>query len=115
MTKHPNTIPLSIRQTAHCLLMPEFKVDSTDRYPSVSDSGLPPPSAFQLLMPLTSTLTFPKHIPVFAKILRCLDDINEAYNISKATDPNEPQSTEILLRVRFAQTKEMTRSTVVKR
>ena len=99
VTKHLSTIPLPIRGTAQSLLLPEFKVDASDRYPSVGDFGLPPPSAFQIMMPMTSTLTFPKHFPTFAKILRSLDDISGVYRVSVATNPGEIQATDIRLKV----------------
>ena len=99
VTKQLTMIPLPIRQTAQTLLLPEFKAESSDRYPSVGELGLPPPSAFQMLMPMTSTLSFPKHFPIFAKILRCLDDISSAYLISRATCPDEIQFSEIRQKV----------------
>ena len=101
VAKQPDSIPLAIHQTARHLLLPEFGIDASDRFPSVGDLGLPPPSAFQLLMPMTSSLSFPRHFPIFAKILRGLDDITEAYQFSySAINPDEPQAEAIRLKVR---------------
>ena len=49
------------------------------RYPIISeDEGLPPPSAFQSLIPTMSSFYFPECFEVFARILRVHKDIEEA-------------------------------------
>ena len=52
---------------------------SFSRYPIISeDEGLPPPSAFQSLIPTMSSFYFPECFEVFARILRVHKDIEEA-------------------------------------
>ena len=49
------------------------------RYPIISeDEGLPPPSAFQSLIPTMSSFYFPECFEIFARILRVHKDIEEA-------------------------------------
>ena len=58
-----------------------FAVQSNffSRYPIISeDEGLPPPSAFQSLIPTMSSFYFPECFEVFARILRVHKDIEEA-------------------------------------
>ena len=69
-----HNIPLSVRHTLKNLVLEEFSIGPSDRYPAVNDEGLPPLSAFQLLLPTLSSIEFPRVFPVFGRILRNLDD-----------------------------------------
>jgi WD repeat-containing protein 81 len=78
-----STIPHCIRTTVQALLRPKknasFAISDMDRYPTVSDQdGLPPPSAFQLLVPMMSSLSFPPCFEAFSRILRVHQDIEES-------------------------------------
>ena len=74
MLRHEEaSVPLCIRQTAKKLLHRDCGISTTNKYPSINDAGLPQPTAFQLLCNSLSSLHFPAHFSVLAKILRSID------------------------------------------
>ena len=68
-----SSVPLCIRQIAKKLLLEDFSMSATDKYPPVDDGGLPQPTAFQFLCKSLSSLQFPAHFAPLARILRGID------------------------------------------
>lgn len=50
LVNESHLIPSSIKATVQTLLLSNFQIETTDRYPSVDNRGLPPPSPMQLLL-----------------------------------------------------------------
>ena len=66
-------MPLCIRQIAKKLLLDDFTMSASDKYPPVEDGGLPQPTAFQFLCKSLSSIQFPAHFAPLARILRGID------------------------------------------
>lgn len=81
---YPNRLPKCLQAAVQVLLQtenprPVLPDGSHDwRYPCICDSGLPPPSAHQLLQPLLPTLPFPMHYPALYEFLAKLDALQTA-------------------------------------
>jgi WD repeat-containing protein 81 len=73
LRNEPHLVPMCVRQAVRTLLLPDFKIDPSDKYPAVSDAGLPPPTAQLLLNPALTSIHFPLHFSALAKILRGID------------------------------------------
>ena len=75
------SVPHCIRGLLQVLLKNnDFQIDDSDRYPIINDhDGLPPPSAFQVLVSSMSPMQFPRCFETFARILRVHQEIGNVY------------------------------------
>lgn len=78
---HGDKLPRCVKYAVHLLLQTDSGEIDSVRYPTVTDLGLPPPSAHQLLQPLLSCIfPFPSN---FFKLYSCLSKLQEYSSLTQ--------------------------------
>jgi len=90
-TKLLMSLPPCVKTMTSQLLLPDnmFSITSSDRYPPISDFGLPLPSPHQLLSPIMSPVPFPSCFPTLVHTLSSCRDLQEQLTMLSATHPKQ--------------------------